>query len=122
MRPSLTIILVAILVSCTKPDPAPTIPMLLIGNWNKTGEFLDDVVTPFTPLRLVFTENVLTIENDSSTFNLNWIYMKENGRDLLILTGPTGVLEKEIDFISPKEVYFHLQPGCNCVEKFDKVN
>jgi len=122
MRSSFTILLLAILVSCSKPDPAPTIPMMLLGNWNKTAEFNDNVVTAFAPLRLEFKERVLTIDIDSIIIQANWTYVNENGRDILILIQPTGTLEEEIDFISAEEVYFHIRPGCNCVEKFDKVD
>ena len=96
--------------------------MMLLGNWNKTAEFNDNVVTAFSPLRLEFEEKVLTVITDSISFQSNWTYANENGRDLLILTQSTGTVEKEIDFISDEEVYFQIRAGCNCVEKFDKVD
>jgi len=108
------------LATCQKPDPQPTIPMMLLGNWEKTEQILDDIVTQFDPLRLEFRENDLLIETDSSSFTVQWQYIREGTRDFILIIQGNNIREKEIDFISNKEVYFRIQPDCNCVEKFEK--
>lgn len=109
-----------ILLGCQKPEPVPTISMMLIGEWEKTEEFIDDVNMSFTPLHLNFTENILTVTDDSVTLTMSWEYVKEGDRDLLLLRQNGRILEKDINFINEREVYFQIAPGCNCVERFEK--
>ena len=108
------------LTTCQKPDPQPTVPMMLLGNWEKTELLIDDIVTQFDPLRLEFTADELLIESDSASFTVRWEYIREGTRDILLIIQGTSIREKEIDFISYDEVYFRIQPDCNCVEKFEK--
>ena len=108
------------MTTCQKPDPQPTVPMMLLGNWVKTEQILDDIITQFDPLRLEFTADELLIETDSSSFTVHWQYIREGTRDIILITQGNNIREKEIDFISNDEVYFRIQQDCNCVEKFEK--